>query len=521
MMKHNVDALLVNDGRIFAYGWAFDRSRPIRELALRLSLQDGETLLLPVTYGKERPDVAEAFPGEPQARRSGWMAYAGWDVSILRSVDLEGKLEGGTGFELPLAAPQLNGASADKRMHSLLRSLRLLWTARSSGQGQVRIADADLIAALQDARTAAGLEYLCLVIDHSMGGGANHFRKEWMQQRLATEPVALLFTFDVHGLSHAIELQASTGETLRLPCSGTLLHELATSGLVREVFLNDAVSFPRPAAVAQTLRTFVQGGASMTVAIHDYLSICPSPFLLNDESRYCGVPSMNECMRCLRANGNTFPAVQPPPDMPAWRATWGELLASAETLLCFSESSRRLMLRAYPTLDEARIRVVPHVVRPFPAQARVPLSGALHVGVVGAISLHKGAGILQALAREIAERAGSTRITVFGTLEGEASPEIVRVTGAYERDALPGLIEQSGANVFLMPSICPETFSYVTHELIGLGVPLACFDLGAPADSVGNYPRGRVLRQRGAAGLLQDLEVFHGEIQAASQQGTP
>jgi glycosyltransferase involved in cell wall biosynthesis len=36
----------------------------------------------------------------------------------------------------------------------------------------------------------------------------------------------------------------------------------------------------------------------------------------------------------------------------------------------------------------------------------------------------------------------------------------------------------------LLPSIWPETFSYVTQELMSLGVPLVCFDLGAPAECV-------------------------------------
>jgi hypothetical protein len=41
-----------------------------------------------------------------------------------------------------------------------------------------------------------------------------------------------------------------------------------------------------------------------------------------------------------------------------------------------------------------------------------------------------------------------------------------------------------------MLSICPETFSYVTHELIKLNVPVFSFDLGAQGDAVRGYALG-------------------------------
>jgi glycosyltransferase involved in cell wall biosynthesis len=133
--------------------------------------------------------------------------------------------------------------------------------------------------------------------------------------------------------------------------------------------------------------------------------------------------------------------------------------------------------------------------------------------------MHKGAGVVQGLAQEIAARGSPARITVFGTLEAAVDDDIVTVTGSYQHEDLPHLIECSGANVFLLPSICPETFSYVTHELVSLGLPLACFDLGAPAERVSRYSRGCVLQQRGAAALLDDLIAFHQDVHNTSLQG--
>ena len=36
----------------------------------------------------------------------------------------------------------------------------------------------------------------------------------------------------------------------------------------------------------------------------------------------------------------------------------------------------------------------------------------------------------------------------------------------------------------LFPSIWPESFSYVVQEIMLMGLPFVCFDLGAPAERV-------------------------------------
>lgn len=46
---------------------------------------------------------------------------------------------------------------------------------------------------------------------------------------------------------------------------------------------------------------------------------------------------------------------------------------------------------------------------------------------------------------------------------------------------------------FLVPSICPETFSYTTDEIMQMGYPLIVFNLGAPAERVKNYEFGKVV----------------------------
>jgi glycosyltransferase involved in cell wall biosynthesis len=86
------------------------------------------------------------------------------------------------------------------------------------------------------------------------------------------------------------------------------------------------------------------------------------------------------------------------------------------------------------------------------------------------------------------------------------------VTGRYDKDALPKVIEGCGANVFLFPSIWPETFSYVVAELMQMDVRVACFDLGAPADRVRTYSKGCILPDNDPDAILERLVQMHKNI---------
>ena len=66
-----------------------------------------------------------------------------------------------------------------------------------------------------------------------------------------------------------------------------------------------------------------------------------------------------------------------------------------------------------------------------------------------------------------------------------------------------------------------ETFSYVTAELMHYRVPLAVFDLGAPAERVRGYDRGRIIPLVDAQAALDELLAFHRELSAATAGDPP
>jgi len=117
-------------------------------------------------------------------------------------------------------------------------------------------------------------------------------------------------------------------------------------------------------------------------------------------------------------------------------------------------------------------------------------------------------GILERIDRERRD----VRVVVLGTLNVTHRSERLRVTGAYRRDDLVDLIEAHGINMFLFPSIWPETFSYVVAEMIALGLPIVAFDLGAPAERLRTYPNARLCAEVSAEAALATLVDFHREL---------
>ena len=71
-----------------------------------------------------------------------------------------------------------------------------------------------------------------------------------------------------------------------------------------------------------------------------------------------------------------------------------------------------------------------------------------------------------------------------------------------DEDDLVELIEANRINLALFPSVCPETFSYVTEEMIRLELPIVAFDLGAPGERLRSYRNGRLAPDVSAASAL-------------------
>jgi glycosyltransferase involved in cell wall biosynthesis len=78
---------------------------------------------------------------------------------------------------------------------------------------------------------------------------------------------------------------------------------------------------------------------------------------------------------------------------------------------------------------------------------------------------------------------------------------------------LPGLFDKFKPTVFLFPSICPETFSYVVQELMHFGFPIVAFNIGAPAERLKRYKNATLIKHPSSSkNILNKLINLHKSI---------
>ena len=214
-------------------------------------------------------------------------------------------------------------------------------------------AAAPFLGALEAAIGDEKLPLDLLIVDHAMGGGANRYRNARVAEATAQGAAVGLLTYRVQERLFVLEL-ALGGRHLAvaspdLPTLEPLLLRLVP-GLT---LLNNIVSYPDAIGMLK-LTHRVAGDGALEVPLHDYFAICPSLNLLDDQSRYCGVPELSRCRTCLAQVALPLPGQQATRDIDGWRAAWA-------TVLRRGRQHRRLLAEfaraPRPCLSRARLRL--------------------------------------------------------------------------------------------------------------------------------------------------------------------
>lgn len=530
-LRFSIDRLVTSRQRIFGWGWVAHGARIVEDVSLCAS-GNGWTHEIPANFGLARWDVAEAFPGLVQAASSGFVLTGYLPEPDPDSIELLVRFADGTTERLDAATALQSHNDRYRKRRMAVWLVRAVWRRlkRLDLQGILRRARAQSYAAaavdeqILNERLLPALQQaqgILLVFDHNMGGGANQYRRRIIAEHVADGRTVLLCTYNLPTLEYYLHLfRPGVAEEAYRSTSFMVLDAVLDHARVDELFVNSPVSFDEPLLFAEWLASVRARlpAIRLTMTVHDYFAVCPSFVLLNSDGRYCGIPSISECAACLARHRATYVALSPQTEIGPWRALWGRCLKAADEVRCFSESARGLLARAYADLDPMRITVVPHRIDFHPARTpRLDHHAPLTIGIVGQISAQKGAGIVRDLVAHIDAGAVDARVVVLGTLDLAVRSSRLRVMGTYERADLVDLIESQGINVFLFPSICPETFSYVVEELMLLEVPIVAFELGAPADRLRGYALGRLVSEVNAAAALAAIVEFHAKLAAGEQ----
>jgi glycosyltransferase involved in cell wall biosynthesis len=332
-----------------------------------------------------------------------------------------------------------------------------------------------------------------IIFDHDLGGGTTAYRKRLIAEHLTEGRMVLLVLSKDNVQQKAIQLICYQGieicesEYVEFKEVFHLLNQLTP----KSIFINSVVTYRPFLKHLVALNNYLVRQSNITIraAIHDFHAVCPSFNLLNYNDMFCNVPNESTCVKCRPRHQS---GCLRDPDVIHWRKAWETTFSLCLEIIAFSHSSKSIVLKAFPKLEE-KITVQEHSMSYFkPSYVFKPQSKTMRIGILGHITTPKGANVVDKLSGYLSLQTPQVDIYIFGRYTGSPR-ENIHVLGEYHIETLPKEIEQQEITVFLMPSICPETFSFTTHEIIAMQYPIVAFNLGAQAESVSNYERGLVI----------------------------
>ncbi len=358
----------------------------------------------------------------------------------------------------------------------------------------------------------------CLIIDHIWGGGANKFSNE-IKNKLSEKKHIVFFL--IHNRAEQKTKLLLNHKNLDYDWEVKNPEEISniiSLFKIESVYMNELVTHPEPLEIIHALLEQKQKtDFHLTIYIHDYFSICPSYTLMNYKDDFCDVPQdILFCENCLiqhPADNFKFLFSEPKQlKMNEWRKVWLKFLNRADDIICFSESSQRFIKQTYPTLYTGSIRLIPHKVNSFKKRPTLPekeTSDFIVIGVLGNINKVKGIYIIKKMLDTIRANALNIKIVLMGDTSEPLLEDIHYInTGSYTHEELPNLMEKYAIDIVFLPSIWPETFSYVTEEVMLLDIPIAVFDLGAPPERVKKYKKGLIIKEINSNLALGKIQHF-------------
>jgi O-antigen biosynthesis protein len=357
--------------------------------------------------------------------------------------------------------------------------------------------------------------YQICIIDHQCGGGANKYRNSLVTDYLTQENVVVLLCWnsdehciDGNVLYKNIVIEFVIDDLDSLISQDVFKFKSIVLNSIAMWSVKDLYSKDCFVAVSVILRKIMElslrHGSDIYFSFHDFYPVCPKYTLIDDTNKFCSIRNDSEtCKRCLSSAFKDICSAGGASYLENWRRTWQCFFDTAKEIRFFSKSSQNIAQKVF-SFQSQQIIVVPH--RPlieWDSGYRVPLGSPMIIGVIGNISIAKGAQIVKELSWLLEK---DQRIIIIGNIEHpeELAPKTV-VTGSYELRALPDILAKYKVTIGFVPSVCPETFSYVTQECMGLDLPLVCFDIGAPAERLRDWKHGLVATAISAESALKTL----------------
>ena len=270
----------------------------------------------------------------------------------------------------------------------------------------------------------------------------------------------------------------------------------------RLIVVNNMASYADSLTIIDRIKNLKkEKRAKVSVRCHDFQYICPNINMINAAGIYCGCHDLSGCDKCFSLLPSPLISTV---SIAEWQKKWCAFLRdTADEILVFSRSSAAIYTELYPSIGE-KIKIVPHTV-PTMRKVSIPEHKTINVVVLGAINGLKGGKIVKEI-DGIIKKFPDMKMYIVGSYKGRL--DNVNVTGRYDLQNLPDILEKLECDIVFIPSVWPETFSYTTAEAMAMKLPVACFDLGAPAERVREYAKGLVVSRIDAVTALKEIKSF-------------
>lgn len=310
---------------------------------------------------------------------------------------------------------------------------------------------------------------VAVFLGHAMGGGAEDALRRELATEVTENGCAVVIRVGT-SQTWVIELHGASGVIAGATDSWPIIKDLLAGLTRRKIIYSCGVGTHDPLALPQRLLGIISNGQyEFEMRMHDYFPLCPDHTLLGEQEIFAGVPKR------ASLEGNQICTA-------GWQSRWGELVAEASKITCFSDTARELVVAAYPHAADITV-VAPHDLLCTPPRA--DLSKGQTIGILGDISREKGAEVISRLSRSKACRALGLKFVLIGCFDPTiARPKRTKMHGPYAREDITQLAQRYKIGCWFIPSVWPETFSFTTHEALATGLPVACFDLGGQAEAV-------------------------------------
>jgi GT2 family glycosyltransferase/glycosyltransferase involved in cell wall biosynthesis len=249
--------------------------------------------------------------------------------------------------------------------------------------------------------------------------------------------------------------------------------------------------------------------APLDLVIHDYSWFCPRITLTTGDHRYCGEPPITTCYECLADSGADSDT---PLSLDKLIDRTSQLMNGARSIVAASSDSARRMTNRFGRDVSVKAWEKPRRFKALVAHNLAEPEGPVRVCVVGAIGYEKGYNSLLRCARMAAAADMLLEFVVVGyTCDDKRLLDTgaVRITGAYTESEAVALIKAQRADLAWLPSVWPETWSYVLTQIWEAGLHAVVHDIGAPAERVRASGHGTVVPLALPPGRLLGLFLEH------------